>query len=121
MLWTSSSLHCPLDTALFPSGTGVASNGLPGSLQLYDGTRVSDTICSTHNRTNVKERVGDDPILSPVVTLCAFSRDAQHLVTCDEWRPKETPSPELKFWSRKTIRVDLRRVGATPARPRYWC
>ncbi|CAH0377111.1 unnamed protein product [Pelagomonas calceolata] len=102
VLWTSSSLHCPLSTVLFPSGTGVASNGLPGSLQVYDGSRVSDTISVVpHNRTNVKERVGDDPILSPVVTLCAFSRDAQHLVTCDEWRPKATPSPELKFWSRK--------------------
>ena len=102
VLWTSSSLHCPRDTALFSTSTGVASNGLPGSLQVYDGSRVSDTIAVVpHNRTNVKERVGDDPILSPVVTLCAFSRDAQHLVTCDEWRPKETPSPELKFWSKK--------------------
>ena len=69
VLWTSSSLHCPLDTALFSTSTGVASNGLPGSLQLYDGIEYRTPYVVPHNRTNVKERVGDDPILSPVVTL----------------------------------------------------
>ena len=100
VLWTSSSLHCPHDVNFFPLARGIASNGLPGALQLYDGA-VSTISVVPHNRTNVKERVGDDPILAPTVTLAAFSKDEGNLVTCDDWRPSSKPAPELKFWALK--------------------
>ena len=103
-LWTVAALTTSPAVGFFVGPHDrLAANGVPGRLQILDaaGDVVKDEVDVTpHNRTMVKRRPGDDPVLSPVVIACAFSKDGTHLATVDEWRPRETPSPELKFWTK---------------------